>query len=396
MILTDERAVQAVKAALRWMKAHNVQWLKTEEKIYSRKYDFAGTMDGLAYVDSCDDQTCCIEKYKHRLCVVDWKTSNYLSTTYCFQTAAYQQALQEENNYPIESRWVLRLGKTDEEAGKFEPWFLSNDDFKTDLDAFLACLTLTRLVDSVEERMKSQKSSKRAIRKEQKATAKALQREQEKLKKAMDKAAAKAAKEIEKQKIKAEAKAERERLKAEKKAPKNTGSSSEGQRLITASTLDQSGQSGAAPLTCTISKEETCTSLEKEKTHKESITTLATTLPQDLSGSPNRFSIPRATQENSSTILTEETKCTSTMKQKKESSGQLDSMLQQESMDSLIQSSSPNPITLVPEMPQPECTTLTEESPQDSKVGTGTSPAVNQVIYETETYESKFSLPMEG
>ena len=220
MTLTDERAVQAVIAALRWMKAHKVEWVKTEEKVYSRKYDFAGTMDGLAYVDSCADPACCKEQYAHQLSLIDFKTSNHLSTGYCFQTAAYQQAMQEEHNLPIESRWVLRLGKSDEEAGRFEPWFLSNEDFKTDLDAFLACLSLTRLVGSVEARMKTQKGRIRAVKKEQRTTAKALKKEQEKLQKAIDKAAAKVEREAAKVRIKAEAKAERERLKAEKKSSK--------------------------------------------------------------------------------------------------------------------------------------------------------------------------------
>ena len=49
MILTDDRAKSCVKAALTWMRSHNVKWLKTEEKIYSKEYDYAGTfMDGLA------------------------------------------------------------------------------------------------------------------------------------------------------------------------------------------------------------------------------------------------------------------------------------------------------------------------------------------------------------
>ena len=226
MILTDERATNCVKAALLWMRSHNVKWLKTEEKIYSLKHDYAGTMDGLAYVDSCTDPACCTEQFTHRLCLIDWKSSNQLKTEYCFQTAAYQQALQEEFSSPIESRWVLRLGKSEEEAGKFEPWFLSNKDFVTDLDAYLACLSLTRLVDTTNERMKSQKSTIRAVKKEQRETAKALAREQEKLQKALDKAAAKLAKEAEKVRIKAEAKAERERLKTEKKAGKTCTSTS--------------------------------------------------------------------------------------------------------------------------------------------------------------------------
>ena len=218
MILTDERATNCVKAALLWMRSHNVKWLKTEEKIYSLKHDYAGTMDGLAYVDSCTDPACCTEQFTHRLCLIDWKSSNQLKTEYCFQTAAYQQALQEEFSSPIESRWVLRLGKSEEEAGKFEPWFLSNKDFVTDLDAYLACLSLTRLVDTTNERMKGQKSTIRAVKKEQRETAKSIKKEQEKLQKALDKAAAKVEKEAEKTRIKVEAKAERERLKANKKA----------------------------------------------------------------------------------------------------------------------------------------------------------------------------------
>jgi hypothetical protein len=122
-------------------------------------------------------------------------------------------------------RWILRLGKSEEEAGKFEPWILSANTFEEDFNAYLACLSLTRLVDSVEERMKSQKSTIRAVKKEQRETAKALAREQEKLQKALDKAAAKVAKEAEKLKAKAEAKAERERLKAEKKGALCTSTS---------------------------------------------------------------------------------------------------------------------------------------------------------------------------
>jgi hypothetical protein len=117
---------------------------------------------------------------------------------------------------PITDRFVLRLGKSEEEAGKFESWHAGPEDFKTDLDAFLACLSLTRLVDKVKERMSQQKSGIRAVKKEQRETAKALAKEQAKLQKAMDKAAAKIAKEAEKVRVKVEAKAAREALKAQK------------------------------------------------------------------------------------------------------------------------------------------------------------------------------------
>lgn len=275
MILTDDRAKSCVKAALTWMRSHNVKWLKTEEKIYSKEYDYAGTMDGLAYVDSCSDPACCTEKYTHRLCLIDWKSSNYLKVEYCFQTAAYQQALQEEQQSAIKSRWVLRLGKNEEEAGKFEPWFLSNADFKTDLDAFLACLSLTRLVDSVEERMKSQKGAIRSIKKQQRETAKALAKEQEKLQKAMAKATAKLEKEKEKLRIKAEAKIERERLKTEKKTGVN-------HRVEVEQTVNLPVLVtivGSIPTAPTTSKEEPCTSTSStETTNTQPITSGFTTL----------------------------------------------------------------------------------------------------------------------
>jgi hypothetical protein len=115
------------------------------------------------------------------------------------------------------NRYILRLGKSEEEAGKFEPWGALPDTFEEDFQGFLACLRLTRLADSIAERMKTQKGSIRAIRKEQRETAKALQKEKDKLQKALDKAAKKVEREAEKQKIKAEAKAARETLKAAKK-----------------------------------------------------------------------------------------------------------------------------------------------------------------------------------
>jgi len=122
------------------------------------------------------------------------------------------------NKYgPITDRFILRLGKSEEEAGKFESWHSTSNTFEEDFQGFLCCLNLTRLVDSVEERMKNTKKTIRAVKKEQRETAKALQKEKDKLQKALDKAAKKVEREAEKQKIKAEAKAAREALKAAKK-----------------------------------------------------------------------------------------------------------------------------------------------------------------------------------
>jgi hypothetical protein len=147
----------------------------------------------------------------------DWKSSNHLKIEYLFQVCAYKHAkLEEYPNLPIDDIWILRLGKSEEEAGKFEPWHMTPDEYDEDFQGFLSCLTLTRIVDSVEERMRVQKGTIRTIKKQQRETAKALAKEQEKLQKAMAKATAKLEREKEKLRIKAEAKATRDALKAAK------------------------------------------------------------------------------------------------------------------------------------------------------------------------------------
>ena len=276
---TDELAANAASSGFAWMSAHNVRWAETESKIYSREHDFAGTMDGLATCDSCSDKACCPEVFKDRLSLIDWKSSNHLNITYLFQVASYKKAKTEE--FPalnIEDIWILRLGKSEEEAGRFEPWHLTPDEYEEDFQGFLACLNLTRLADSIEERMKSQKNTIRSVKKEQRETEKALKKEQEKLQKALDKAAAKLAKEADKLRIKAEAKAERERLKAEKKAGVVSCTSTSSPNPI-ATPLDSTPQHGA---------EETPSSLPSLTTptqgtpQGESITsTEVTTLPAE-------------------------------------------------------------------------------------------------------------------
>jgi len=214
---TDELAANAAGSGLTWMLQHNVRWRETETKIYSREFDYAGTMDGLALCDSCNDKACCPTPFKDHLCLIDWKSSNHLNIIYLWQAASYRKAKMEEfPDLKIEDVFILRLGKSEEEAGKFAPWHVTAEVSEEDFQGFLACLTLTRVVDNVEERMGHQKSTIRAIKKEQRETAKALRVEQEKLAKALKKAEDKRLREEEKLRIKAEAKAERERLKSEK------------------------------------------------------------------------------------------------------------------------------------------------------------------------------------
>jgi hypothetical protein len=223
---TDERARNCADAGLKWMRAHNVRWLATEQKIYSLKYKYAGTLDGRCLVDSCTDPLCCRTPFKDALTVADWKSSNQLNIEYLYQTAAYEHAYEEEHGVDITDRWILRLGKQD---GEFEPWHLTAEDFADDFAGFLRCLELGNAHERVKDRMSTAKKARTAARRAANLAAKELAKEQERLAKALakaekkrlaleKKAADKAAKKTAADLKRAEKKAAKDAEKAQKKA----------------------------------------------------------------------------------------------------------------------------------------------------------------------------------
>jgi len=157
MAPTDERSVNCGLAAFDWMQKHNVRWVCTERVVYSRKHKYAGTCDGLALVDNCDNPACCSRLFIDELSLIDWKSSNQLSVQYLYQSAAYQNAITEETGQDIRARWILRLGK---EKGEFEPWNMEPDTLEPDFAGYLACLNLSRVHKAVEKRMSDQKKLK--------------------------------------------------------------------------------------------------------------------------------------------------------------------------------------------------------------------------------------------
>lgn len=196
----DPRANHCVDSALAWFKAHNVRHVETERRIYSRKYKYAGTLDAVIRIDSCTDPLCCPTPFKDKLSLLDYKTSNHLYLTYLWQGAAYKYAYTEEFGTEIEDIYILRLGKSE---GDFQVWWAAHDTFEQDFAGFLACLTLSNLVDAVEERMRTQKRDAKAQAKAERERAAQLEKEA--------KAAAREAKKLAKQstkKNKAEAKVE--------------------------------------------------------------------------------------------------------------------------------------------------------------------------------------------
>lgn len=95
-----------------------------EKKIYSKKYNYAGTVDFLGNVGNI-------------LTVIDWKTSNAIYPSYFLQTAAYAQAIEEEfPQYKVEKTMIVRVGK---QEGDLEVEM--HTDWQKDLSVFLALKT---------------------------------------------------------------------------------------------------------------------------------------------------------------------------------------------------------------------------------------------------------------
>ena len=224
---TDQKALAAAQAAFAWMQAHNVRWRKTEHMVYSREFEYAGTMDGEALVDSCVDPSCCTEQFKDSLSVVDWKSSNALHVEYILQAAgAYHHAEVEEYGEAFQNCFVLRLGKNAEEAGAFEPWRIPSTLFPKAFEGFLLCLKLVKLLEGLRAWVSTQKKGVREVKKKIAAENKEIAKMKAKVLKEAARAQKKLERAAERERIKADAKKTREEAKLAKQRGKGTDTNS--------------------------------------------------------------------------------------------------------------------------------------------------------------------------
>ncbi|MFA6048243.1 MAG: hypothetical protein WC737_05560 [Parcubacteria group bacterium] len=125
----DEKILNGAMAFLGWEREHRVEWIASEKFIYSKKHIYAGTLDAIAIVDGLR-------------CVIDFKTGNAIYNEMRYQTAAYQNADEEETGIKYDGpRWILRFDKF---TAEFEDTEVPVKDYKADLEAFLAALTLKK------------------------------------------------------------------------------------------------------------------------------------------------------------------------------------------------------------------------------------------------------------
>lgn len=130
----NEQAQGGVNRFLKWATDNDVHFLINEQPCFSRKYKYAGTIDGIC-------------KIGKKMYIFDLKTSNHIVPEYWLQTSAYLNARTEE--FPQEKFdgiLVLRVGKED---GELEFVIKPMSEYKTYLRAFLFALYLKKSMDEV-------------------------------------------------------------------------------------------------------------------------------------------------------------------------------------------------------------------------------------------------------
>ena len=107
----DRKVRKCIKGFLDWYKAHKVVFIESERVVYSMRYDYVGTLDAIALVDSI-------------VTLIDYKTSEHLYPAFIMQVAGYWNARMEEGGLrKIPRTIVLRFDKT---TGMHTPIVLKN------------------------------------------------------------------------------------------------------------------------------------------------------------------------------------------------------------------------------------------------------------------------------
>jgi len=119
-----------------WERDNKVKFIASEVLVYSKKYNFVGTLD-------------CIAEVNGEYCLIDFKTGNGIYWDMILQVSGYGIAHEEETSKKFERCWIVRFGK---ETAEFQAKsFTINDKLNK---AFLSCHYLASVQKEVEEIVK--------------------------------------------------------------------------------------------------------------------------------------------------------------------------------------------------------------------------------------------------
>lgn len=98
----DEKVLRCLNHVMLWYRANNVKVLVQEKKVFSKRYQYAGTLDIICTMNNKK------EKY-----LLDLKTSNYITEDMFYQLHAYRQAYLEETGEKINKLGIIKAPKND-------------------------------------------------------------------------------------------------------------------------------------------------------------------------------------------------------------------------------------------------------------------------------------------
>lgn len=131
----------SIKDFLQWEKDWGVNYLLSEEVVYSDKHNTAGTLDLLAWFSGKK----CPPYLLGKIVVIDVKTGGH-SEDHALQTAAYKMQLEEQMDIIAKERLIIRIPRLDE---KFEVVRIATP-YEFDLETFLHLREVHRWNISVE------------------------------------------------------------------------------------------------------------------------------------------------------------------------------------------------------------------------------------------------------
>uniref|UniRef100_A0A6M3Y4H6 Putative PD-(D/E)XK nuclease superfamily protein n=1 Tax=viral metagenome TaxID=1070528 RepID=A0A6M3Y4H6_9ZZZZ len=115
----------AIDGFFQWVEENDIEFIKAERKVYSKEYEYAGTLDAIAKING-------------KLAVIDFKTSKAIYDEYLLQSSAYRQAVMEEDGTELDS-YIVRFSKFNDNDS-FE--VLKDPDPDKSFETFKACLQI--------------------------------------------------------------------------------------------------------------------------------------------------------------------------------------------------------------------------------------------------------------
>jgi len=100
-VQSDKAVVNCFNLFLDWWNKQEYKVIELEKKIFSKKYNYAGTLDLV------------LEDKNKNFILADIKTSNHISFDYILQLNAYKYAYEEETKSKISKGLIIRLPKND-------------------------------------------------------------------------------------------------------------------------------------------------------------------------------------------------------------------------------------------------------------------------------------------